>query len=115
MRKLAASTYVVGNITFSTKPDWRSASDSFGFQTLPSGPVNVIFDASATDTGAVKSSPIGRTGMHWPFAFVRWQLNFAVLWKYNGNEQHEQASFGVLNGDWSPRPAYIAIQNMPKN
>ena len=45
---------------------------------MPSGPVNVIFDASATDTGAVKSSPIGRTGMHWPFAFVRWQLNFAV-------------------------------------
>jgi hypothetical protein len=37
-----------------------------------------------------------------------------VPWKYNGNELHEQASFGVLNGDWSPRPAYEAIKAMPK-
>ncbi len=50
----------------------------------------------------------------WVGAMFLWQLNFAVPWKYQGNELHEQASFGVLNGDWSPRPAYIAIQQMPK-
>lgn len=44
-----------------------------------------------------------------------WQLNFAVPWKATGNELHEQASYGVINGDWSPRPAYDAIKNMPKN
>ncbi len=51
----------------------------------------------------------------WVGAMFLWQLNFAVPWKYNGNELHEQASFGVLNGDWSPRPAYLAIQAMPKD
>jgi hypothetical protein len=51
----------------------------------------------------------------WVGAMFLWQLNFAVPWKYQGNELHEQASFGVLNGDWSPRPAYIAIQGIPKN
>jgi hypothetical protein len=51
----------------------------------------------------------------WVGAMFLWQLNYAVPWKYQGNELHEQASFGVLNGDWSPRPAYIAIQQMPKD
>ncbi len=51
----------------------------------------------------------------WVGAMFLWQLNFAVPWKYNGNELHEQASFGVLNGDWSPRPAYLAIQALPKD
>jgi hypothetical protein len=51
----------------------------------------------------------------WVGAMFLWQLNFAVPWKYQGNELHEQASFGVLNGDWSPRPAYIAIQGIPKD
>jgi exo-beta-1,3-glucanase (GH17 family) len=50
----------------------------------------------------------------WVTGMFLWQLNFAVLWKSQGNEFHEQASFGVLNGDWSPRPAYMAIQAMPK-
>jgi hypothetical protein len=51
----------------------------------------------------------------WVGAMFLWNLNFAVPWKYQGNELHEQASFGVLNGDWSPRPAYIAIQGIRKN
>ena len=46
----------------------------------------------------------------WVGAMFLWQLNFAVPWKYNGNELHEQASFGILNGDYSPRPSYLAIQ-----
>ncbi len=51
----------------------------------------------------------------WMGGMFLWNLNFAVPWRSQGNEFHEQASFGVLNGDWSPRPAYNAIQNMPKN
>jgi len=43
-----------------------------------------------------------------------WQLNFAVPWKAAGNELHEQAAFGVLNADYSPRPAYEALKAMPK-
>jgi polysaccharide biosynthesis protein PslG len=51
----------------------------------------------------------------WVGAMFLWQLNFAVPWRANGNEQHEQASYGVLNGDWSPRPSYFTIQAMPKD
>jgi hypothetical protein len=50
----------------------------------------------------------------WVGAMFLWQLNFAVPWKYNGNELHEQASYGVINGDWSVRPSYEAIQALPK-
>jgi hypothetical protein len=51
----------------------------------------------------------------WVGAMFLWNLNFAVPWRAQGNEFHEQASFGVLNGDWSPRPAWFAIQAMPKD
>lgn len=50
----------------------------------------------------------------WVGAMFVWNLNFAVTWGNNGNPLHEQASFGILNPDWSPRPAFTAIQNMPK-
>jgi polysaccharide biosynthesis protein PslG len=64
----------------------------------------------------VRAYQMGRHDYYpWVSGMFLWQLNFAVLWKYQGNELHEQASFGVLNGDWSPRPSYIAIQQMPKD
>lgn len=50
----------------------------------------------------------------WVGAMFVWNLNFAVTWGSAGNPQHEQASFGILNPDWSPRPVFTAIQNMPK-
>ncbi len=50
----------------------------------------------------------------WVGAMFVWNLNFAVTWGDAGNPLHEQASFGILNPDWSPRPAFTAIQNMPK-
>ncbi|WP_129627116.1 cellulase family glycosylhydrolase [Candidatus Oscillochloris fontis] len=51
----------------------------------------------------------------WVGAMFVWNLNFAVPWRYQGNELHEQASFGVLNGDWSPRPAWYGIQALNKD
>jgi polysaccharide biosynthesis protein PslG len=63
----------------------------------------------------VRAFQMGRNEYNpWVGAMFLWQLNFAVEWKYKGNELHEQASFGVLNGDWSARPSYLAIQNMRK-
>jgi hypothetical protein len=51
----------------------------------------------------------------WMGAMFLWNLNFAIPWaQYEGNPLHEQASFGVLNGDWSPRPAWFAIQAIDK-
>ncbi len=46
----------------------------------------------------------------WVDAMFLWNLNFAPLQAQNGNPLHEQASFGILNADYSPRPAYWAIQ-----
>lgn len=64
----------------------------------------------------VRAFEIARTEYaDWMGGMFLWQLNFAVEWKYKGNELHEQAAFGVLNGDWSPRPSYLALQNMRKD
>jgi len=42
-----------------------------------------------------------------------WNLNFAVLWGQQEPPQpkHEQASFAILNADWSPRPSYLKAQS----
>lgn len=49
----------------------------------------------------------------WVGNMFLWNLNFAVLWEQQDPPQplHEQASFGILSGDWSPRPSYLALQN----
>ena len=39
-----------------------------------------------------------------------WNLNF---WPAAG-AQNEMAKYGIVRGDWSPRPAYIALKSMPK-
>jgi hypothetical protein len=50
-------------------------------------------------------------GKPWVGVTFLWNLNFAVLWGAQGNPEHEQASFGILNPDWSPRPSFLAIQS----
>jgi hypothetical protein len=51
-------------------------------------------------------------GAPWVGAMFLWNMNFAVLWGAQDNPQHEQASFSILNPDWSPRPAFIALQGL---
>jgi hypothetical protein len=43
-----------------------------------------------------------------------WNVNFAVTWSQVEPPQplHEQAAFSILNPDWSPRPAYLALQDV---
>jgi len=50
----------------------------------------------------------------WVGAYFIWNLNFAVTWGTVGNPKHEQAAYGILNPDWSPRPAFVEIQRMVK-
>lgn len=50
----------------------------------------------------------------WVGAVFIWNLNFAVLWGQQGNPLHEQAAFGLLNPDWSPRPSFTAVQGFIK-
>lgn len=46
----------------------------------------------------------------WVGNMFLWNLNFAPLWAQQGRPMHEQASFSIINGDYSPRPAYWAAQ-----
>jgi LysM repeat protein len=39
-----------------------------------------------------------------------WNLNF---WPVSG-AANEMAKYGIVRGDWSPRPAYVALKNMAK-
>ncbi|HET9222796.1 MAG TPA: hypothetical protein VFO07_09850 [Roseiflexaceae bacterium] len=47
----------------------------------------------------------------WVGNMILWNLNFGPLKAQDGDPMHEQASFSILNGDYSPRPAYWAIQS----
>lgn len=49
-------------------------------------------------------------GTPWMANMFLWNMNFAVLWGEQNQPLHEQASFGILNPDWSPRPAFNAVQ-----
>ena len=53
-------------------------------------------------------------GTPWVGVMFLWNMNFAVLWNQQNppNPDHEQASFGILNPDWSPRPSFIALQGL---
>lgn len=56
-------------------------------------------------------SYVDEQGKPWIGVMFLWNMNFAVLWGGEGNPDHEQASFGILNPDWSPRPSFLAIQS----
>jgi hypothetical protein len=51
-------------------------------------------------------------GKPWVGAMFLWNMNFAVLWGAQGDPLNEQASFSLLNPDWSPRPAFIMLQGL---
>jgi polysaccharide biosynthesis protein PslG len=100
----------------SSKPIWIT---EFGWATRNNTPGYEFGNRITAQQQAdwiVRAFQIGRREWSpWVTGMFVWNLNFAVPWKAQGNELHEQASFGVLNGDWSPRPAYTAIKNMPKD
>lgn len=47
----------------------------------------------------------------WTTAMFVWNLNYSVV----SPPSDEKYPWAVLNSDWSPRPAYIALQKMPKD
>jgi hypothetical protein len=49
-------------------------------------------------------------GRPWVGVMFLWNMNWSVLRSREGEPAHEQASFSILNPDWSPRPAYLALQ-----
>ncbi|WP_051914746.1 cellulase family glycosylhydrolase [Thermorudis peleae] len=58
----------------------------------------------------VRAFQIARTQWPWVTGMFVWNLNFSVLVGPND----EKGPWSVVNRDWSPRPAYRALQQMAK-
>jgi len=53
-------------------------------------------------------------GSPWMGNMFLWNMNFAVVWSQNNppNPLNEQASFGILEPDYTPRPSFLALQSL---
>ncbi|MEX2425958.1 MAG: hypothetical protein WD401_04255, partial [Thermomicrobiaceae bacterium] len=58
----------------------------------------------------VSAFDVAREQMPWVTAMFVWNLNFSTI----TTEEDEKYPWSVINSDWSPRPAYTALQEMPK-
>lgn len=94
-----------------TEFGWATANNTPGYEygNTNSFEQQAQYIVRAFEKGRYEYSP-------WMGGMFLWNLNFAIPWKaVESNELHEQASFGILNGDWSPRPAWEAIKAIPKD
>ncbi len=88
-----------------TEFGWTTANAAPGYEY---GEFNSEADQAAYLTRAFE---IARTEWPWVTAMYVWNLNFSVVVP----ETNEKAPWSVLYSDWSPRPSYEALRNMPKN
>lgn len=97
------------------RPLWMT---EFGWATANDSPLHEFGNGNSFDQQAaylVRAFQIGRHSYTpWLGAMFVWNLNFAVTWRDTGTPLHEQGAYGILNADWSPRPAYTALAGMPK-
>ncbi len=98
--------------------DRRMWMTEFGWATANESPWHAFGNQNSFDQQAdylLRAFEIGRYAYQpWLGAMFVWNLNFAVTWQAAGNPLHEQAAYGILNPDWSPRPAYERLAAMPK-
>lgn len=94
-----------------TEFGWATANNTPGYEygNSTSFEQQAEYIARAFEKGRYEYAP-------WMGAMFLWNLNYAVPWtQYEGNPLHEQAAFGILHGDWNPRPAWYAIRDIPKD
>jgi hypothetical protein len=60
----------------------------------------------------VRAFNLAKANYPWMGVMFVWNLNFATLPDLPPSD--EKPPFGILNRDWSPRPAYSALVQMPK-
>lgn len=85
-----------------TELGWATANDTPGYEY---GNNNSLDEQAQYLTRALQMARYDYAP--WVGGVFIWNLNFAVT---ASNPLHETASFGLLNPDWSPRPAYTAVQ-----
>ena len=104
VRKLMEEYGLADHQIWITEFGWATANTSPGFEFG-----NQVSDQQQADyiVGAMR-----RTKEQYPWVgnTFLWNLNFGPLKASQGEPTHEQASFSILNGDYSPRPSYWAIQ-----
>lgn len=87
-----------------TEFGWATQNDSPGFEFG-----NQVSYQQQADyiVGAMR-----RTAEQYPYvgAMFLWNLNFGPIKAQQGQPYNEQASFSILDGSYTPRPAYWAIQ-----
>ena len=99
-------------------PEFQMWMTEFGWATANNSPLHLFGNSNSFEQQAAyfqRAFEIGRsTYTPWLGAMMVWNLNFAVVWEQVGDPLHEQAAYGVLNSDWSPRPAYTRLAELPK-
>ncbi len=99
-------------------PEFQLWMTEYGWATANNSPLHQFGNTNTFELQAEylrRSFEIGRSHYTpWLGAMMVWNLNFAVAWKKVGDPLHEQAAYGIINSDWSPRPAYDTLSAMPK-
>ncbi len=90
-----------------TEMGWATANNTPGYEYGQ----HVSFEQQATYLRDALKRTADEYG-EWVGAVFIWNLNFAIPWGEQGNPAHEQASFSLLNPDWSPRPAFTEVQGL---
>lgn len=93
-----------------TRPVWIT---EFGWTTANQAPgyeygVNVSEQDQARYL--VRAFEIARSEWPWVTGMFVWNLNFSTIVP----PEDEKAPWSVIEADWSPRPAYLALKAMPK-
>jgi hypothetical protein len=93
-----------------TEFGWATENDTPGYEfgNFVSQEQQADYIVSATDRAYEEYRD--DQGQPWIGVMFLWNLNFAVLKGAEGQPLHEQASFGILAPDWSPRPSFLALQ-----
>jgi hypothetical protein len=93
-----------------SRPVWIT---EFGWTTANQAP-GYEYGADVTEQEQadylVRAFDIARGEWAWCTGMFVWNLNYAVV----VGPEDEKFPWGTLNADWSPRPSYTALQNMPK-
>jgi hypothetical protein len=85
----------------------------FGWTTTNQAP-GYEYGAQVSDqdqaTYLVRAFEIARNQWPWIGVMSVWNLNYSVI----SSPSDEKSPWAVLNSDWSPRPSYTALKEMPK-
>jgi hypothetical protein len=105
IRKLMQEYGMADHQIWITEYGWATANNSPGFEFGN----QVSYEQQAEYiVGAMRQT---KEQYPWVGNMILWNLNFGPIKAQQGEPMHEQASFGILNGDYSPRPSYLAIQS----